>query len=1081
MWRAIFWFFIFGHLVCVAQRKNLVHISSEDGLSQSNVICTLQDSRHLMWFGTYDGLNIYDGYKFTVFKHTAYDTTTIRNNAINSISEDIQGDLWIGTGEGISFWHRATGKFNNFYNHPLLGKIGNSYTHCDREGFVWIGSGDGQLFSVDSRNQAVDFLLALKDKAGNPCRVTAILRDTNHALWVGTENNGIAKINPSSKTITWFTADENDDTTLSDNYVSAIIEGQDDVWIGTFRSGLNRIKKDGTSCVRYTFTKRKGDDPSPNWIASLGFYQGKILVGSASGQIFELDAGTGKYRNFLAQDFGPELRIDNYITSLFVDNCNSVWIGGNGIYRIDQSPYNFKNHMASPATHTEARMIWSIHEDKTLQLWVGTSEGLRKLDKATGAHVLFNLPGESKQPRVLSIFEDSDGNMYVGTYGAGLFIVDPSRTKIRRFSHNARDSTSLSNNDVFVCYEDITGQIWVGTWNGLNKFHKSTSTFTRYYGKGDSSLIASSSVYCIKGDSQHNLYIGTTGGLSRLSLLKNTATHYRHDVNDNNSLSNNFVTCMYIDSLDNVWIGTGGGLNLLDVKTQEFRNYDERHGLVNNFIYGILDDDRNNLWLSTNKGIVRFNRSTAAMKTFDKSHNLSALEFNQNAYFKSQSGEMYFGNPNGLNAFRPEEILDYECTGNLVVSDFLLGEKSVLSDSNSIIKSEIHELKEITLPYDYKNIAFEFAALSYFQNEKNQYAYKLEGWDEAWNFLGNRRTVTFTNLDPGKYTLRVKAANGDQKWFSKELEIKINIIPPFWQTWWFKAALTATVLFAIYKIFRLRARASARKHQILEDLVRERTRGIIVEKVKVDDQKNKIELQNEMLLVLNNEKNEFIEMIAHDVKSPVGAIQFCSNMLRKDLGAGMNQETLDYLDAIDKSTSRISALVVNLLKRRSDELEPKQLVSTPPVNIMQLLYDSIKDFELQADEKDIRMHYQENERPVLISADPTVLRQIFDNLISNAIKYSPFNRNIFIRTTTIDGAFLFEVQDEGPGLSAEDLKNLFNKFTRLSSVPTLNESSTGLGLYITKKLVEQLNGKIWCTSTIKQGAIFRFKLPLDSE
>jgi len=367
----------------------------------------------------------------------------------------------------------------------------------------------------------------------------------------------------------------------------------------------------------------------------------------------------------------------------------------------------------------------------------------------------------------------------------------------------------LSHNNVWSIYEDKSATLWIGTWGeGLNKFDRQKEQFRHYkHDANDPNSLSNNYVFSIYEDRSATLWIGTRVGVNKFDRQKEQFSHYKHDANDPNSLSNNYVVSIYEDKSATLWIGTSGGLNKFDRQKEQFSNYREKDGLPNNVIYGILEDNIGNLWMSTNKGLSKFNLQTEEFRNYDVKDGLQSNEFNE-AYFKSKSGvlpsgvspsgKMFFGGINGFNAFFPDSIKDNPHIPPIVITDFQIFNKEAKLDKH------ISSVKKLELSYKDYVFSFEFAALNYTSPEKNQYAYQMQGFDEDWVYCGTRRYVSYTNLDPGDYIFRVKGSNNDRVWNEEGTSINLTIVPPFWQTWWFRVLAVFTVALLIVFIFSWR-------------------------------------------------------------------------------------------------------------------------------------------------------------------------------------------------------------------------------------------------------------------------------------
>ncbi|MCK5146146.1 PAS domain-containing protein, partial [bacterium] len=684
----------------INKESRFVRISLEQGLSQVSVYCIMQDTRGFMWFGTEEGLNKYDGYDFTIYRHDPDDINSLTSNYLLSLFEDSEGYLWIGTRGGLNRFDSKAEKFTRFqYEAQNPNSLSNNFVRSINE-----------------------------DDGGN--------------LWIGTYG-GINKLDIQERNFIHFQHQANRPHSLSNNYVRAIYEDTGDiVWVGTFR-GLNKYdrKKD-------TFTHYQHLADNSHSIS------------------------------------------DNTVRSLLVDSRDC--------------------------------------------LWIGTRNGLDKFDK--------------------------------------------NNNKFTHYYHQVDNPASLSNSDVRTIYEDSRGSLWIGTYRGLNKLDDKKETFTRYlYDKDDQCSISNDFVWAIHEDAEGSLWIGTSGGLNEFDREEERFTSYHHQVGNPRSLSNDFVRSIYDDARGNLWIGTRGGINKFDRKEKIFTVYREKDGLPNDVIYGILGDDQNNLWLSTNKGISKFNPQTKVFNNYDVKAGLQSNEFNAGAFHRGLSGRMYFGGIKGYNEFFPDSIKSNTTIPNVVITDFLLFNKSVSVSDTSVLKQNISYTKTIILNYTDFIFAFEFSSLSYSQSEKNQFAYKLEGFNENWIDTDYKhRRATYTDLSPGEYVFRVKASNNDAYWNEKETSIKVIILPPPWRTWW-AYTLYAILIMSLIIWFIQFERNKARYKQIeLKRLqaIFDNTTSVMVMK----DMENRFIMVNRRFEELHNiNRDEAIGKTLYDIFPSELAASFVAN------------------------------------------------------------------------------------------------------------------------------------------------------------------------------------------------------------
>jgi PAS domain S-box-containing protein len=456
--------------------------------------------------------------------------------------------------------------------------------------------------------------------------------------------------------------------------------------------------------------------------------------------------------------------------------------------------------------------------------------------------------------QINTIYKDSDGILWIGSRD-GLNIYDYSNKTFTILKHQSNNPHSLSNNWINVIFEDHNKNIWLGTeGGGINKYDKSTRRFQNYIHIEDSpNSLTDNRVRAILEDHKGILWIGTMKGLSKFNFNTNEFTQYYHDPNKTNSISSDIILTIYEDKLKQIWVGTADGLSKYDSSANGFINYTTKNGLPNNVIYGVLEDTKGNFWISTNHGISKFNQETETFKNHDSYDGLPSNEFNYGAFLKLTTGEMLFGGTNGFTIFHPDSINYNNYKPPVLITDLKLFNKSVQAgekfNDRLILSNTIYESDEIELTYKDYILTFEFAAFNYISPENNQYAYILEGLEEEWNYVGNRRFATYSTLPPGNYTFKVKASNNDGVWNNNSTSINIRITPPYWATWQFRIALIIMVLILVYLFFRIRIRAIKLQNRNLESKVKLRTKNLYEVNTQLEENQVELEVKQEEIKV----------------------------------------------------------------------------------------------------------------------------------------------------------------------------------------------------------------------------------------
>lgn len=822
------------------------HLTIENGLSQNSVTCLHKDSRGYLWFGTYDGLNKFDGYEMTAYYANPLDPGAIGGNLIQCITEDPDGHLLIGASEGgLNRYNRLTDSFDRYRHNPNNSNtISDDFVHC-------------------------------------------IFFDRSGRMWIGT-NNGLDRVDLPDSTFSHYYHNPEDSTSLVDNIIKSIVQDRDgDIWVATNGDGIHRYDPHTDSFVRLN-SSFPGRNINGYYKRLLVDSQNRLWITSNLGGLFCYDKTTGIFERFNHDPNDSTSLSHNNVMAIVENRDGTFWVatdgGGLTYFQPVSETFTTYSHDPNQATSLSTNQLLALYIDDTDILWIGTfSGGVNSYDQNRQRFTVYRYAAEGNtglsNKSVLAIFEDSQGEIWIGTDGGGLNQFDPVKKTFTHIKHDPTDPNSLGFNVIKAICEDNRGHLLLGTWShGLEYFDRQNNVFSHYNPNNlDLSLPqipSSNDVWALLRDHQDRIWVGTLGGCldifdpitrtfagycedpedpysfpttSVMVLLEDSHKqlwigtsedglfyfdeenmrfhNFTFDPSDPHSISSNVVRAITEDCQGNLWIGTqGGGLNLFNPKDQTFTSFSIADGLPSKSVVGILEDDHGYLWLSTLKGLAKFNPHDKTCQTYTVQDGLQSDEFNYTSLLKSRTGEMYFGGINGLNVFHPDSICDNSYVPPVVITDFQIFNESVqVGAADSILSQHISETEELTLSYRHSVLSFEFAAMNFTITEKNQYAYIMEGFDTDWHYVGNERKATYTNLDGGRYVFRVKASNNDGVWNEQGVSLKIRITPPFWQTFWFRLIIIGIIIFIAISIHRVRTRLIQEQKKILKRKVQERT------------------------------------------------------------------------------------------------------------------------------------------------------------------------------------------------------------------------------------------------------------------
>ncbi len=834
--RTVFLIFLLA-IVCgnflIAQSPDVVfsHLSVKEGLSQNSVTAILQDSKGFMWFGTHDGLNKYDGTGFKTYRQERNNPNSISNNYIWDLYEDSSGILWIATfGGGLNSLDLKTGVIERFSNQPSdLNSFPSNRIFSIYEGennLLWIGANEGLIRFDKNTKESQLFLSTTSPEGVLQDNYTGIVTaDNTGNLWLRTDN-GLTYFNTKTLEPTYYTHSPfSNEYQIGDIYDikwhnGKLLVGCDAGLLEVDTSNKTDkivIASSDVSPINTTITFQK--------IYPLNTH--KYYIGTHSGLLFFDKENKSQYL-YQTNEEDTKSLIHNHVLSLTQSKDGVFWIGTrNGINKIESPKpdfIHFRNFALPNAI--KVKNIKSFIETKNNLLWIGSTSGLNLYDKNKDAFLDISvIRSKMTSDYLLHISKDSKENIWIGTRTGGFYKIDPQYNILKIAPSNKDASKARAH---FIT-EDSYGYIWVGTGGeGLWRYDPRTNLVKIYPVSKDGKGPSHPYIFAILEDRFQNLWVGTpTGGLNLFDRDTEQFLYFQNHPENDNSLANDLILTLAESTNNHLWVGTTGGLSKMTIQLQPnifsklkalkeegsdslFVNFGRPEGFPNEVIYGILEDSQQHLWMSTNQGLVKFDSKTDSVLTsYEAGHGLQSNEFNQNSYYKGESGLMYFGGVDGFNIFDPENI-----KGNTFVTEVRITGLSILNqpvlvgqaekNKKPILDSEPYFKESITLSWKQKVVSFHFAALSYISPKKNTYKYKMEGFDQDWVFAGNTNNATYTNLDPGTYTFKVNAANSSGLWSDTGSIITIIVNPPPWRSWYAYVAYLILFLTSIYVFIKYR-------------------------------------------------------------------------------------------------------------------------------------------------------------------------------------------------------------------------------------------------------------------------------------
>ncbi|TGE16981.1 sensor histidine kinase [Hymenobacter elongatus] len=967
-------------------------LTAAQGLSENSVYSILQDKRGFLWLGTQDGLSRYDGVEFRVFRNDPQRAASLSSNFILSLAEDQQGHVWVGTGGGgLCRYNPVTGRFRTFEYAPDLSTgLADNFVRvvfCDRNGQIWAGTEGGLHRFAPTTNNFRRFThpdTPLENLRRNSVRTIA--QSTTGTLWVGTGEGRVSALNTSTGQL------EPDARWQAASAITALQPDQKGgLWVGTETDGLWYLPATGRP---QAVGRRPGEMGEA--IRALFLDRQQVVWAGTNKGLVRHEPATGSFQVYQYRVGSASTLPDNVVLSVFQDRSGLLWAGTEGgISSFEARPSTFATYPGLDGP------VWAVCEDAAGRTWVGTeSKGLRCYDPATGQQRQFrhdpNDPGSLSEDFVRAVCVDRRGRLWVGTQSQGLDCLEPGATRFVHYRHDPAVKGSLSEDYVRTVYEDPQGSLWVGTEGGLNRYEPGQQQFTVFRNiPHDSTSLSNNFVRVVLQDRAGMVWVGTGGGgLCQYNPKTGRFRAFRSDDHDPRSLSSNFVRSILEDRAGQLWIGTeGGGLCRLDDRTRgTFTTFREPQGLPNDVVYGVLEDATAHLWLSTNKGLARFTPASRQFFTFDTRDGLPFDEFNAGGYHHGQRGQLYFGGVNGLVRFTPATVRTNTTPPPVVLTGFRKFNQLVDLDTSITVRRSIE-----LAPSDYF-FSLEFAALNFRQPEKNRYAYMLENFDPDWVQAGSKREATYTNLDPGIYTFRVRATNNDGIWNPRGTALTIIVQPPWYGTWWFRILISWVVFGLLFLGYRLRVR---------------------------------------QLLALERVRHNIARDLHDDMGSTLSSISILSQIARTHQHHHRTEQATVLLDQIGDSS-----------RRMLDAMDDIVWTINPAHDSMEDVVARMRGFASDVLEaRGIDFTFRADPSVAGLRLDMRARREfflLFKEAINNLAKYAQC-RQAAIRLTYEHHRLLLSVQDDGVGFDADapaqgggnGLTNMRNRATAMSGTLTI--------------------------------------------
>lgn len=1048
--------FLLINIICVSFITNVSYANLdnftfnnkniEQGISQSTIEVIFQDSKGYIWLGTNDGLNRYNGYEYKIYNYEE-NQNSISHNGITDIVEDEDHNIWVSTVKGVNKIDTSTGEISNYtVDNNKIKDERTSEIILSKDNKIIVGTYSG-LNIFNKEKDCFETILD-EDKGIISNTIYTIDEDDNGNLWIGTDL-GVNKISKDFKVLETYPIN-NEENYLGESEIYKIYcdDKYNSVWVGSAESGIFKINNKTKEITGYKNNPADKNSLPANKIGDiLRDNKDNLWIGTSSGLAYynEEKDNFDVYKNKIYDK--NSLVYDN-VKSLMQDEEGIIWVGtysGVSIFDVNSGIIHYKSGLDDDYLLNES-MVHGVYEDNDGYLWVGSkSKGISVIDRENQKSVFINTENNSAIK--------SDGINDITGYKDLIFIAtDSGVLKIDKKNNIMKNYTvedNLVNNEVNDILVDDKGYLWIGTKNGLSLINIETDEVI------DMSEYISTDKYIrhMYQDDEGNYFLGLLrdDGLCYINVKEKKIKYYKHDKNDEQSISSDRVRYINGDSEGNIWVGTSYGLNKFDKKTETFKRYTAKDGIANNTIYGVLVDNNDNIWISTNKGISKINKDTNRIENFSVTDGLQSNEFNGNACFKSNSGELFFGGINGLNAFYPENINKFSKNTKVLFDGFKVNDKEYLDINN------------MKLGRDTKSITIKFFAPIYSSEKNLLYEYRLLGASGSTSTTKDNY-VTYNELSPGKYTFQVSVidSSGNK---SETSSVNFKIKPPLW-----RSPLSILLYLLIGVLLFMMHKYQIKK---LDRLVNERTKDL-----QKQIEKNSI-LHNQNIKLERN-KNSYFVNLSHELRTPLNVISSTNQLIKilsKNNPSIQTEKISNYIDISQKNCNRLLNLINNILD--SSKLQNNMYeISLKETDIVYLVEETVLTLRDYINSKGIELIVDPEIEEMIIRCDEHEIERCIINLVGNAAKFTPEGGSITVCIEDLGDKVKISVLDTGVGIDEKFHESIFNRFSQASQ-DEVAKNGSGLGLTITKQIVKLHKGDIYVESKVGEGSNFVIILPVD--
>ena len=1060
-----FFSFLFSFQSTLAAPLALKRIGLEQGLSQSTIYSVTQDQLGFMWFGTADGIDIYDGHSFKHIRNKVGDNSSLSNNYVKALLTSTDGTMWVGTfGGGLNRYNPKTETFTQYQSdsnnqHGIANK--DIYSLYESEdGFIWVGTGEGVSVFDPKKNTFKHYTHSsqIQESIGaGPIR--AITQTFDGTMWFGTSQSGISSLAKGSSHFKHIKHIDDDDHSISNNSINVLYQDtKGTLWVGTECGGLNKLNTQTNKVTRYPNILPNELAVNYSDITSiLEDEKGGLWLGTQNEGLNYFNPETERFISYRNNPGNPKSVSSDSVISLFIDHSGMFWAGtfDSGVNLINYSGTDFEHYSYDPIFKNGVvnKMIWAISEDSLGNIWLGTKKGLSAFNPDSGKFTSYFEDGRCKGKTpiidIRTVLSDDD-TLWLGIAGGGLIKFTPKNCSSQHFTYQEQTPNTLSNNHVRILLKDKYQQLWIGTKNGLNKFNLNTGAIKRYYSNNNlTGALPHNRIRSLFEDEDGTIWVGTSGGLSKYNA---TTDSFETISVEQGLLSENDVRNIWKDPEGILWLATDKGLTRLDLANKEAMFFYEKDGLANNALYSLLVDG-DYLWITTNNGLSRFDRRDFTFLNFDIHDGLQSNEFNINAALKSKAGDFYIGGINGFNRFSPATF-----NRNKVAPKVLLNIRSIdKTVKQSIIQKVVYRTNE--------EVNFSVSVLHYLNPRKNEYRYKLSGYDENWKSeKAKNNDISYSSLPNGDYVFQLKGYASNGLLSEKTISIPVIVKAELWRTPWAYFAYVSLSLLLIYFFIRLRTNKLRRRSELLELAIQKKT-------IELEQKNSHLNNKTHELEAILKNQDDFYLRVAHELRTPLALIQTPSELL---LTSSSSEQGTRYLNMIISATSRLENLSKQMLQAAIEgRVHQAGVLSFD----LQSHIISITDI-YQSDAEKNNIQFQVFPVPnAAVTTNKQILDSTLHNLLSNAFKYTNDDGQVSVKILFEQEHLQIIVEDSGIGIPKNDQETIFNCFTRTNKAKELSAEGNGIGLYTVKQDIINFGGSLHVDSEEGKGSVFTALIP----